>query len=283
MMQPPDSGTSWLAANLDGNMLTAWSVTGGAATPAQVLQLPDNSPAALAESLRQLRTGEQQPVLLGGSTLAPLQQVPAAPARLAPAPVSQGGLNIHALPGLAQSAPVGMILGATARLRGFLQLNPDWDGVVCLPGSTVTHWVQISAKEAVSFQSALTGQLAAAIAQPILLESVGGFTKTALAEAAADSVAKPELLAGRLAALQAGVSLGQIPAETARGRLWGLLLGAELAAARPYWLGQNLALVAEAPLQPLYAAALEAQGLPVTTADPLRMTLEGLRRAWSPA
>ncbi|MEX0303858.1 MAG: 2-dehydro-3-deoxygalactonokinase, partial [Leisingera sp.] len=177
-----------------------------------------------------------------------------------------------------QAAPFALMRSAAARLSGFLRLNPEWDGVVCLAGP-VSHWVQVSAGEAVSFQSAITGQLARAASQGAGLDASGDWDKTALAEAVADGIAKPELLAARLASVQAAAGLGQIQAETARGRLWGLLLGAELAAARPYWLGQNLALIAEPALQTLYAAALEAQGLPVTLADPQRMTLEGLMHA----
>ncbi|MEW2912734.1 2-dehydro-3-deoxygalactonokinase [Leisingera sp. JC11] len=281
MMQPPGGGASWLAANLDGNTLTAWTVTGSTAGTAQVQQLPDSGPAALAAGLRLLLSGDALPVVLGGSSLVPPQRVPAVPAELPLTATPLEGLTIHALPGLSQSVPGGLIQGGLARLRGFLQLNPDWDGVVCLPGTAVTHWVQVSAKEAVSFQSALTGQLAAAVAQPMTLAAAGDCSMEALAEAAADGIAKPELLAARLAALQAEAALGQLQPDTVRGRLWGLLLGSELAAARPYWLGQNVALLAEAPLQPHYAAALEAQGLPVTLADPLRMTLEGLSRAWA--
>ncbi|MFY0311247.1 2-dehydro-3-deoxygalactonokinase [Leisingera sp. D0M16] len=277
-MHPPRSAASWLAANLDGLTLTAWKVTGGSPAPTQVLQLPDGRPAALATALRQAMGGSPCPVVLGGSALVPPRPVPAVPAELPLTETRLEELEFHALPGLSQAAPCGVMQGALARLSGFLQLNPDWDGVVCLPGA-VTHWVQVSAREAVSFQSALTGQLAQAAAQATGLEPAGEWDKAALADAAADGIARPEQLAARLASVQASAVLGQMPAATARARLWGLLLGAELAAARPYWLGQNLALIAEPPLQALYGAALEAQALPVSLADPARMALEGLTRA----
>jgi len=74
--------------------------------------------------------------------------------------------------------------------------------------------------------------------------------------------------------------VGQTSKKVLLGQLLGTLIGAELAAARPYWLGQNLALIAEPLLQSPYAAVLEAQALPVTLADPDRMCLEGLKRAW---
>lgn len=278
-MNPPQSAAGWLAANLDGLTLTAWAVTDSAPAQAQVLQLPDRSPAALAAKLRQTMGSDTLPVVLGGSGLVPPRPVPAVPAELPLTEIRLEGLEVHALPGVSQAAPCGVMHGALAKLSGFLQLNPDWDGVVCLPGA-VTHWVQVSAREAVSFQSALTGQLAQATAQTMGLEAAGDWDKAALADTAADGIAKPELLAARLASVQAAAVLGQMPAVSAHARIWGLLLGAELAAARPYWLGQNLALIAEPPLQALYAAALEAQALPVSLADPARMALEGLTRAW---
>lgn len=277
-MHPSHSAAGCLAANLDGLTLTAWNVTDGSPGPAQVLQLPDSSPAALAAALRQAMGSSTCPVVLGGSALVPPRPVPAEPAELALTETRLEELEVHALPGLSQAAPCGVMQGALARLSGFLQLNPDWDGVVCLPGA-VTHWVQVSAREAVSFQSALTGPLVQAASQAMGLEAAGDWDKAALADAAADGIARPELLAARLASVQAATDLGQMPAAAARARIWGLLLGAELAAARPYWLGRNLALIAEPPLQALYSAALEAQALPVSLADPARMALEGLIRA----
>ncbi|WP_411351354.1 2-dehydro-3-deoxygalactonokinase [Leisingera aquaemixtae] len=281
-MHPPQSAAGFLAANLDGLTLTAWTVIPGGpvAAPAQVLQLPDSGAAALAAALRQALGGAICPVVLGGSSLLPPHPVPAVPASLPLGETRLDGLEIHALPGLRQAAPCGVMQGSLARLSGFLQLNPDWDGVVCLPGA-VTHWVQVSAREAVSFQSALTVQMAQAAAQAMGLAAAGGWDKAALAEAAADGIARPEQLAARLASVQASSALDEMPAAAARARIWGLLLGAELAAARPYWLGQNLALIAEPPLQALYGAALEAQALPVSLADPGRMALEGLSRAWN--
>jgi 2-dehydro-3-deoxygalactonokinase len=115
-----------------------------------------------------------------------------------------------------------------------------------------------------------------------------------LAQAVADTISRPERLASRLAELRARQHIaggsaaehnttehnttGRNTTETA-GLLWGYLLGAELAAARAYWLGQNLALIAPDHLAAPYMAALTAQGLPVTQAQPDRMAIEGLMQA----
>ncbi|MCF6432740.1 2-dehydro-3-deoxygalactonokinase [Leisingera sp. MMG026] len=278
-MQSPRNGTGWLAANLDGDTLSAWEMAGSTAGPAQMLRLQDSRPPALAAALRQVLGGAPRPVLLGGTALAPPHPVPVQPAKLPVAKTVLDGMPVHVLPGLSQTAPCGLMQGAAAAVSGFLQLNPEWDGVICLPG-IVTHWVQISAREAVSFQSALTAQLAQVAIRGMALEAAGTWDKAVLAEAVADGIAKPEQLAARLASVQAAAALGQLPDEAARAQIWGHLLGAELAAARPYWLGQNLALIADPTLQAFYAAALDAQALPVTLADPGRMTLQGLIGAW---
>ncbi|MFW8635514.1 2-dehydro-3-deoxygalactonokinase [Cribrihabitans pelagius] len=282
---PADSPRpEWIAASLDGQALTLWPMQGSRAGAPMQRRLADPGPAALAAevqaALADLPGGRTAPLLLSGGGLVPPRAVPAAPGDLEPVACELEGIRLHALPGLSQSTPGGLMQGAETRLAGFFALNPEWDGAVCLPGA-VSHWVQASAREAVSFQSALTAALAQAALMQAGLPEDAAWDRAALQEAAADGIAKPEMLAARLAAAQADLALGRLPAANAAGRIWGLLLGAELAAAKPYWLGQNAALIAAGPLQPLYATALEAQGLPFTVAEPEPLALEGLIRAWA--
>ena len=62
--------------------------------------------------------------------------------------------------------------------------------------------------------------------------------------------------------------------------LMGAFIGAELSAAKPYWLGQNVAVLEGGPGQDAYVAALKQLHVPVMQADAQRMTLEGLIRGW---
>ena len=58
------------------------------------------------------------------------------------------------------------------------------------------------------------------------------------------------------------------------------MIGAELAAARPYWLGMDIAIIgADAAARP-YASALLSLGASATLADAERMTLAGLTAAY---
>jgi 2-dehydro-3-deoxygalactonokinase len=62
--------------------------------------------------------------------------------------------------------------------------------------------------------------------------------------------------------------------------LSGYLIGAELAAARPYWLGQNVALIGTETLNAAYRDAIAGQGVPCTQATGSEMTRAGLLAAY---
>ncbi|MEM9551586.1 MAG: 2-dehydro-3-deoxygalactonokinase, partial [Pseudomonadota bacterium] len=180
-----------------------------------------------------------------------------------------------------QNAPADVMRGEETQIAGFIALNPGWDGVICLPG-THTKWAEISAGEVVSFQTFMTGEMFALLGQEsVLRHSVGsdGWDAVAFVEAIADAIARPERLAAQLFSVRARDLLEGTAPAVARSRLSGMLIGAELAAARPYWLGQQIAVIGAAASAKPYADALVAQGAPATIADASRMTLAGLTAA----
>lgn len=273
-----DKGT-WCAIDLTPGRVRGWALQGDTVTgTARIEAAPDRPDMELAAGLvEQLDPGA--PAVICGLAEAPAVTVPAKPGEIAP--VALTGTAAHALPGLRQDSPAGRIGGDLARIAGFLALNPGWDGVICLAGP-VTHWVQVSADEVVSFQSFLTGEAAVALAAaPSLRAACSGdvWDSAAFGEALEAAMSRPERLAAGLAAIGAEAGLGGLRPGQARARLYGLLTGAELAAARPYWLGQQVALIgAEADARP-YGEALQRQGVPVTIAHEERMTLAGLTAA----
>ena len=205
---------------------------------------------------------------------------PALPDGLAEAPVA-GDLQAHIIPGIRQMDPADVMRGEETQIAGFLSLNPNWDGVICLPG-THTKWVHVSADEVVSFRTAMTGDLFAAIAgHTVLRHSVGdGWDDEAFAGAVEQAMDRPERLSARLFSIRAEGLLHGLAPAAARARLSGLLIGAELAAMKPYWLGQQVAVVGGGALARLYVAALAAQSVPATQADATRATLAGLTAAY---
>ncbi|MEP4037587.1 2-dehydro-3-deoxygalactonokinase [Pseudophaeobacter sp.] len=274
----------WTAALIGDHEVTLWSLAAGEMLHHQSIARAHPSPEQdLSAALHQAQVSKSTPVLVCGlmsasSTVA----VPAKPGDLDLSRLDLDGWQLQALPGFQQQNPTGLMQHGNAQIAGFLALNPKWDGVICLPGE-VTHWVQVSAAEVVSFQSTLTTGLYSTLASSLALPA--SWSESVLAQAVADTMSRPERLASRLAELRASLLVADQNTKDsnkpeAAGLLWGYLLGAELAAARAYWLGQNMALIAPDHLASPYLAALAAQGLPVTQAQPDRMALEGLKQAW---
>ena len=176
------------------------------------------------------------------------------PASRLPAPVlpEQGS----SLPPLDQASPPD-IVSAWVRLwiAGYLAARPNWDGVICATHADVTHWIHISANEAVSMQSLLTPRLNTALHGSAQSDS----------DALSETLSRPERLAAHLRAAEVTGNAGAIT---------GHLLGAELAATRPYWLGQEVAVISPAP--EAHVAALSDQGVPATAHDPETLLSPGL-------
>ncbi|WP_102107327.1 2-dehydro-3-deoxygalactonokinase [Oceaniglobus roseus] len=202
---------------------------------------------------------------------APLTRVQTADRRIA----------VSIIPGLKQERPADVMRGEETQIAGFLHLNPRFDGVVCLPG-THTKWAHVSAGEVVSFQTAMTGDLFAALAHhSVLRHSLAdeGWDGEAFATALAEAQSRPEALAARLFALRAEGLLHGLSPSAARARLSGLLIGAELAATKPYWLGREVALIGASTLCAHYETALRAQGLAPIRTNGDAMTRAGLLAA----
>lgn len=165
------------------------------------------------------------------------------PARLLP----EGGT----LRDLRQAAPLGLLPSKDRLLLiGLTKLKQNWDGTACVIGADRSHWVQISADEAVSFQSFLTPRLAATLAPG---------AEGADSEAAADTLSRPERLATHLSSADIAGSGDAI---------LGHLIGAEIAATRPYWLGQMVAVIGDGVLARAYPDLLGQQGVPVEIIAP---------------
>ncbi|WP_300061184.1 2-dehydro-3-deoxygalactonokinase [uncultured Roseobacter sp.] len=214
---------------------------------------------------------------------APYRTVPCTPLAdtLTPAPTT-GPLDVRVVSGLSQASPADVMRGEETQVAGFLALNPGWDGVLCMPG-THTKWVHLSAGEVVSFQTFMSGELFALISgQSVLRHSLGqdGWDAEAFAAAVSDAMSKPEAMAARLFGLRAGHLLNGIQAPETRAALSGLLIGAELAAARPYWLGQNVALLGMGDQARAYQDALRPQGVEAMLVDTEKATLAGLTAAY---
>jgi len=209
--------------------------------------------------------------------------VPAKPlgGALTEAVTAHPNLDVRIIPGMMQSQPADVMRGEETQIAGFLARNKNWDGVICLPG-THTKWVHISAEEVVSFQTVMTGDLFAAICgHTVLRHSItDGWNENGFKQGLDDAMSRPERLAARLFALRAEGLLHGLDNATARARLSGLLIGAELAATKPYWLGQQVAVIGQGNLAKLYIDALATVSVPATQVQNDAVTLAGLTAAY---
>ncbi len=287
----------WIAVDWGTSHLRAWAMTGPEIRASAHSEdgMGRLSPEAFEPALLKLvepwlkPEGATPVVACGmvgarqGWVEAPYRPVPCAPAGggLIRALVHDERLDVRIIPGLSQASPADVMRGEETQIAGFVAANPEYDGILCLPG-THTKWAHISAREVVSFRTFMSGELFALIAgQSVLRHSVTteGFDGDAFLEAVSESLSRPESFAARAFSLRAEGLLAKLPADTARARLSGWLIGMELAAARPYWLGQPVVLIGAPALSQFYAQALEAQGLTPLTADGDAMTLAGLAAA----
>lgn len=196
-------------------------------------------------------------------------------------PVAEG-VNFHVISGLKQQQPADVMRGEETQIAGFLALNPGYDGVICLPG-THTKWVHVSAGEVISFRTFMTGELFALLADKSVLRhsiDASGWQQDAFDTAVQDTLSKPEALAANLFHLRASSLLNETDNSSSRARLSGLLIGAELAASRPYWLGQNIAIIGLGAQSQAYRDALLTQGAPALMVDHDAATLAGLTAAF---
>lgn len=217
---------------------------------------------------------------------APYAKVPCAPPGAGQAvevPCKSPLLDVRILPGVSQDRPADVMRGEETQVSGFLALNPRFDGVLCLPG-THSKWVHVSAGEIVSFRSFMTGEIFALLSgQSVLRHSLtddgAGWDEEAFSSALDEMMSRPAGFAADLFTIRANSLLHGLAPGAARARLSGMLIGMELAGARPYWLGQAVAIIGADALVGRYHAALAAQGVPAVMADAERMTLEGLKAA----
>jgi len=286
----------WVAVDWGTSNMRAWALRDGAvlaegaSNKGMGALAPDEFEQALLEVIEPWLGQNRIPVVACGMVGAKQGWTEAAYSTVPCLPVGPGAvrpmvkdarLDIAILPGLSQADPADVMRGEETQIAGYLAKDPEFDGVLCLPG-THTKWVQISAGEVVSFRTFMTGEMFALMSeQSVLKHSVGdGWDNRAFETAVKDAMSRPEALANRFFSLRAEGLLAGLSVEAATARLSGLLIGAELAAARPYWLGQNIVLIGAPKLSTLYSAALALQGAVTETADATQTTLAGLTAAY---
>jgi 2-dehydro-3-deoxygalactonokinase len=286
---------AWVAVDWGTSNLRAWAMGDAGQVLAEAtsddgmgkLQREDFEPALLCLISPWLADQDLQVIACGmvgsrqGWREAPYRSVPCTPldaADLVAAPVTDGRLTVRIAPGLKQTTPADVMRGEETQIAGALRLMPGYDGIFCLPG-THSKWVHVSAGEVVSFQTFMTGEMFALLSEASVLRH--GMQGTGWDDAAFDAgvqeaLSRPERIGARLFALRAEGLIAGLQADAARARLSGLLIGIELAASKPYWLGQPVTLIGAEKLSRAYSRALAAQGIVAKALSAQDCTLAGL-------
>ena len=284
----------WIAVDWGTSNLRAWAMGADGRVLAEAESdegmgklAPEGFEAALLRLITPWLAGNPPVLACGmvgsrqGWREAPYRAVPCTPldrAALIAAPTTDPRLNVTIAPGLMQAEPADVMRGEETQIAGALRLLPGYDGVLCLPG-THSKWAHISAGEVVSFQTFMTGELFALLSTASVLRhgmQGSGWDEAAFDTAVTDALSRPERLGARLFSLRAQGLIAGLTPDAARARLSGLLIGMELAAARPYWLGQRVTLIGAEKLSTAYARALAAQGVTAGRLSVTDCTLAGL-------
>jgi len=192
-------------------------------------------------------------------------------------------LAVHILPGVKQMSPPDVMRGEETQIAGVLSAQPDFDGILCLPG-THTKWVHISAGEIVSFQTCMTGEMFALLSQhSVLRHSVtsDGWDQDSFLAGVASAMDRPQVFAAQLFGMRAAGLLLGTSADAGRARLSGLLVGLELAGTKPYWLGRHVAILGADAVAAHYQSALAEQGIQAEMLESADLTLAGLTSAYN--
>ena len=149
---------------------------------------------------------------------------------------------VKILPGLKQYKPADIMRGEETQIKGILNKNSRFDGIICLPG-THTKWVRVSAGEIISFQTFMTGELFSFLSERSIL-------KHSVAESGWDETT-----------FKASVN--------------------ELSGSRPYWLGEKVYILGEDAISVAYEVALRAQGIFVERYHEKNTSLDGLKAIYN--
>ncbi|GGG65342.1 2-keto-3-deoxy-galactonokinase [Salipiger pallidus] len=282
----------WIAVDWGTSNLRVWAMTSGgevlierSSDKGMGTLEPDQFEAAFMDLAGDLLgTGRMTVVVCGmagargGWCEAGYVAVPAVPGRGAATRVvtRDPRLDVTILPGLSQADPPDVMRGEETQIAGVLAQFPEIDGVICLPG-THTKWVRVADGRVRTFRTFMTGELFALLSRHSILRQGmdDDWSAEAFAGGLTDGLADPAGLSAALFGLRARGLLQAPHAGETRARLSGLLLGLELAGARPFWDGGKVIVVGDTRALDLYVK-LSDLAAEIHFVAAREMTLRGL-------
>tara|TARA_B100002049_G_scaffold236643_1_gene224035 strand:+ start:179 stop:1120 length:942 start_codon:yes stop_codon:yes gene_type:complete len=154
-------------------------------------------------------------------------------------------IKVNFVPGVMQNNSADIMRGEETQIAGFINKNPDFNGVVCLPG-THTKWVNVKEGQITSFKTFMTGELFGVISNHTLIRhsiSIKGWNQAGFEAGIHEGFNNPGSIASDLFSLRAESIVNDLDRDQARSTLSGLLLGVELNGAQPFWENSNVKII----------------------------------------
>lgn len=299
----PTGPVDWVAADWGTSRLRLWAMSSDGRVLARResgqgmgrLSRTEFEPALRAALAGWIPAGRVLPVLACGMVGSrqgwvdvPYRDLPAAaatPDDLVSPPLTGGDLDVRIVPGLRQITPPDVMRGEESQVAGLVASTRVAEGLLCLPG-THSKWVRLGDGKVQGFRTTMTGELFALLSEASVLRHCvdAGAAKSdqpAFAGAVREMLAHPERLTSALFTIRAAGLVGGAgdapDAAAARSRLSGLLIGAELAAARDWWgAASEVTVIGAAGIADAYRSALGTAGVTAVILDGEEMALAGL-------
>jgi len=300
------SAIAWIAVDWGSTQLRAWAMGADgsvlqwvSAERGMLTLAPDQFEPALLELIERWlpAAGVVTVIACGmvgarqGWREAPYCQVPCAPLsarQFVMIPSHSEQLKVYLLPGLSQELPADVMRGEETQIAGVLERQPEFNGIVCLPG-THCKWVRVNQGKVTGFQTFMTGELFALLAEHSVLKhgmndpqaDTLSSSLPVFLSAMRSAFEQPGQLSAALFSLRAQGLLQGMTADEARARLSGLLIGAELAASQMFRADEPVIIVGDSGVAELYAEALQSLGITPQRLNADAVTLAGLKAARS--
>ena len=182
--------------------------------------------------------------------------------QLAIATTKDNRIKVNFVPGVMQNNLADIMRGEETQIAGFINKNPDFNGVVCLPG-THTKWVNVKEGQITSFKTFMTGELFGVISNHTLIRhsiSIKGWNQAGFEAGIHEGFNKPGSIASDLFSLRAESIVNDLDRDEARSTLSGLLLGVELNGAQTFWENSNVIIIGSQLLSNNYLQGLKILG-----------------------
>lgn len=270
----------WIAVDWGTSRLRAWAMDGetvlaeGTSDDGMGGLSQSQFEPALLQLIEPWLRSETTPVLACGMVGA-RQGWQETPYRMVPcAPVAHGEtvrvatndprLDVQIIAGLAQTDPADVMRGEEVQIAGFLGQQPEFDGLLILPGTHSKH-VRVADRQVIGFSTHMTGEMFSLIsAHTILKHSLSSGPHNPAAFARGVEIGRAGHALARLFSLRAEGLVDTADPAAAHSQLSGMLIGSELAAV-PSDL--DVTVIGNGPLCALYLEALVQIGVQASGLD----------------